>query len=46
MTEDLILEDLVDQSGLSIRTLRYYMQEGLTRTGYSRKKCQVFSISP
>jgi len=29
MTEDLILEDLVDQSGLSIRTLRYYMQEGL-----------------
>jgi DNA-binding transcriptional MerR regulator len=29
MTDDLTLEDLVVKSSLSIRTLRYYMQEGL-----------------
>lgn len=41
MTDDLTLEDLVEKSGLSIRTLRYYMQEGLlpgpdTRGKYAR----------
>jgi DNA-binding transcriptional MerR regulator len=29
MTENLTLEDLVSQSGLTLRTLRFYIQEGL-----------------
>lgn len=41
MTDELTLEDLAQRSGLSLRTLRYYMQEGLlpgpeTRGKYAR----------
>ena len=41
MTDELTLEDLAVRSGLSLRTLRYYMQEGLlpgpdTRGKYAR----------
>ncbi len=41
MTDELTLEDLAGQSGLTLRTLRYYMQEGLlpgpeTRGKYAR----------
>ena len=41
MTDELTLEDLAVQSGLTLRTLRYYMQEGLlpgpdTRGKYAR----------
>jgi len=41
MTDELTLEDLASQSGLTLRTLRFYMQEGLlpgpdTRGKYAR----------
>ncbi|MCJ7696356.1 MAG: MerR family transcriptional regulator [Anaerolineaceae bacterium] len=43
MTSDLTLEDLAKQSGLSIRTLRFYIQEGLLPGPDTRGKYASYS---
>lgn len=43
MTSGLTLEDLAKQSGLSIRTLRYYIQEGLLPGPETRGKYASYS---
>jgi DNA-binding transcriptional MerR regulator len=43
MTEDLTIEDLEQHSGLSVRTLHYYMQEGLLPGPDKRGKYASYS---
>lgn len=43
MTEDLTLEDLATHSGLPLRTLRYYIQEGILQGPDTRGKYASYS---
>lgn len=43
MTDELTLQDLVTQSGINIRTIRYYMQEGLLQAPDTRGKYAHYS---
>ena len=43
MTEELTLEDLATQSGLPLRTLRYYIQEGILQGPDTRGKYASYS---
>ncbi len=43
MTEELTLQDLVTRSGLNLRTIRYYMQEGILQGPDTRGKYAHYS---
>jgi DNA-binding transcriptional MerR regulator len=43
MTEELTLQDLVTRSGMNLRTIRYYMQEGILQGPDTRGKYAHYS---